>query len=276
MQPVAYLQLPEHVAERRSAFVEGFSRLGFVVRHEPPTEPVQSQDAVVTWNLMARSTQAVNNCFDGEGALIVAENGYYGKDANGFQPYALALDGHNGSGEWPTGGPERLEALNIPFKPMRPIGSKVLVADQRGIGSRYMRSPPSFGSDMTEALTRRGYTATLRGHPGRKPAERPLSEDLAAHDMVVVWNSNVATTALIEGLPTYYCAPHIVTGHAARGIHHLFPDLSEPPATEAERQQAFVSLSWAQWFLAEIASGEALKALLETHQQTRPRAPVRP
>lgn len=266
--PVAHLHLPAHVEERRFAFIDGFKRLGFQVQFgsPPPTQPLKPEDVVVVWNMTARSHQAIYAAQAAGAALIVAENGYFGQDADGCQTYALALDGHNGSGRWPSGGRERLEALNVPFKPLKPyVRDRILIADQRGIGSQLMRSPHNFGHLTASWLERRGFRTELRPHPGRHAPRRPLADDLAQTDAVVVWSSNVATQALIEGLPTYFCAPHIVSEGASRKVSVAHP---EPTGvcSEEQRDAAFVRMAWAQWFLNEIAAGEAFKRLLDLHR----------
>lgn len=264
--PTAYVHLPIHVGERREAFINGFAKLGFNVHQHQPHGPMNPQDVAVVWNLTGRSNQSADMAAAGGGALLVTENGYY--DGNGQKAYALALDGHNGSGRWFAGDRHRLDRLNIDFKPLRPnpTSGRVLVAAQRGIGSQRMRSPYDFDQRIRSEIESRQqgrFEVRVREHPGRHQPQRPLAEDLQETDALVVWSSNCATSALIEGIPTYYCAPTIVTANAARQFHKGFP---VEPTTEETRQEVFQRMAWAQWFLDEIESGEAFDTLLSVHR----------
>ncbi|AXQ68673.1 hypothetical protein HOU00_gp452 [Caulobacter phage CcrPW] len=262
--PKAYVHLLEAVHYRRDAFVNGFARLGYIVERGTPAVPLAPDDVVVIWNKTARSAQALRMARKNGAAVLVAENGYFGKDANGHQPYALALDGHNGSGRWYAPDSSRLDRLNVPFEPLRAPGmGKVLIADQRGIGSQKMRSPPKFGVQMLERLTHHQpfRQIELRAHPGRHAAGVSLERDLEDCDALVVWSSNCATLALQKGIPVHYCAPAIASAGAAKPF---MPSL-RASFTETERREAFSNMAWAQWFLDEIASGEAMRTLLDVY-----------
>lgn len=266
----AFIDLRKDTHYRTEAFVAGFTKLGFRVVVDRPYEPLGPDDVAVVWNKTARSRQTIEMARKGGGAVIVAENGYYGKDADGLQSYALALDGHCGSGRWFVGGPERLEALNIDFKPYQPRDTnRVLVAAQRGIGSPAMASPFGFALKQAEMLQARGYQPIIREHPGRHEPAIPLAEQLAEVGSVVVWSSNCATSALIEGLPTFYCAPHIVTQGGAVPIKQ-FAQRPFARTFDLQRREAFVRMSWAQAFLGEISTGEALDRLLQVHAGSLP------
>lgn len=265
----AYLDLRKETHYRTEAFAEGFRRLGYRVVVDRPYEPLAPDDVAVIWNKTARSRATIEMARKRGAAVIVAENGYYGKDANGIQPYAVALDGHCGSGRWFVGGPERLEALNIEFKPWQVRDTNaVLIAEQRSIGSREMASPFGFARRQAEFLQAGGYRPIVREHPGRHEATVPLEDQLTEVGALVVWSSNCATSALIEGLPTYYCAPHIVSQGAARPMRKTLPQ--DFPDFERARWEAFVRLSWAQAFLSEIASGEAVERLIQVHAGALP------
>lgn len=258
----AYVHLPAHVEERRAAFIDGLARLGFIVIQGQPTEPVRPGDVAVIWNRMRRSQQSVDMVKAGGGALIVTENGYFGRDRNQRPPYAMALDGHNGSGRWYAPDPSRLQALDLPFQPFRTTGRYVLITDQRGLGSPQMRSPHDFANRTAGEIVRTTHAEVrIREHPGRHKPERPLEADLAEARAVVVWSSNCASSALIQGIPTYYRAPTIVT----RGAAHPFAPAMTGTFTALARQRAFGRAAWAQWFLDEIATGEPFRVLLDVH-----------
>ncbi len=248
--------------------MSGLEILGFRVLAGQPSTPLRHDDVVVTWNLLARSSLSAEMARQGGGALIVAENGYIGKDENGFQYYAMALDGHCGSGRWYAPDDSRLEALQLDFKPWRTEKTrKVLLAAQRGIGAPLMRSPPHWDTTTLRELLKRGYEGRVRPHPGvDKEGGVPLLEDLEGMEAIVVWSSNCATKALLEGIPAYYSAPHIVSAGGAARLQHI----GQHNFTDEARHEAFARLSWAQWSLAEIASGEAIDTLLQVHRGRLP------
>jgi hypothetical protein len=259
----AYVHLREDPHYRHDAFIQGLRRLGYHIELGEPYGPLTKDQVVVIWNKTSRSDRTIEMARKGEGAVIVAENGYYGKDKQGRTPFALALDGHCGSGRWYVGDDTRFKALGIEFKDWRPTTSsrKVLIADQRGIGSPRMASPPNFGANMAAALTGQGWRPQVRPHPGDKKVIGDLLTDLEGAMALVVWSSNCATTALIEGIPTFYCAPTMITaGAAQRYAPSRLRELVRPDRTEA-----FVRMSWAQAFVEEIESGEALQRLLDVH-----------
>jgi hypothetical protein len=225
--------------------------------------PLHPDDVVVTWNKTARSAHVIKMAREGGAAVIVAENGYHGKDENGIQRYALALDGHNGSGRWYAPDRSRLDALSINFQPFRiPFNNSVLIADQRGIGSPIMRSPPLFGDKMEQRLKSVGWETRVRRHPGQDEPSVPLMDDLADVSALVVWSSNCATAALIAGIPTFFTAPITVTAGASRPVEEL---LEKDFREFGPRDKAFARMAWAQWTVREMTSGEPFRVLLDVH-----------
>lgn len=266
----AYVHIRETPHYRADSFTQGLSRLGYSVVTGTPRKPLASSDVLVCWNKTARSAQSIALARQGGAAVIIAENGYYGVDENSVQRYALALDGHNGSGRWFCGGPDRLQSLNIDFQPTRlPRTGKVLVADQRGIGSPIMASPWNYSQSACNWLTRHGFEPKERKHPGTRGLDvppPPLEDDLADCDALVVWSSNSATKAMIMGVPTYYVAPAISTAGAATKLD-LHDTLLPPCAAPFDDafQAAFERMAWAQWSVRELTSGEPFRLLLDVH-----------
>jgi hypothetical protein len=266
--PTAYLHFPDAVHYRREAFIGGLSRLGYIVQQGQPSVALRDNDVAVIWNKTARSHQSVEAARKGGGALIVCENGYAGKDVDARQPYAMALDGHNGSGRWfAPDDSSRLDALGLQPKPFRAQTSqKVVIAAQRGIGSPLMRSPPGFTDNVRRQLVARGFEVQVRPHPGQETPATRLMDDLEDARCLVVWSSNCATEAQIEGVPTYYVAPAIVT---APGLKKFAPML-DLDFSDGLRQEGLQRMAWAQWFLSEIAQGTAFKTLIDVHQGRLP------
>jgi hypothetical protein len=159
-------------------------------------------DVLVIWNRYGRFAAEADR-FEAAGCdVLVCENGYVGRDAEGRQYYAIALGGHNGAGRYYVGGAERWERLGIALKPWRTDGEHVLVCPQRGIGPPGVAMPRDWARDVVQRLGAfTGRRIVVRPHPGNRPPERSLSADLDGVWAMVVWSSNCATEALIEGVP---------------------------------------------------------------------------
>lgn len=260
--PIAYIMVRTKPEYRSEAFVAGAAKLGYtpLLTSEPP-KTLNPGDLLITWNAHGRMRPAIDVARRDGATHVLVENGYVGKDDAGVQYYAMAFNGHCGSGQWRVGGPERWEALDTPIKPWAPPGDHVLVCDQRGLGSDLMRSPDAFGDTTFRQLKK--YTErriVVRKHPGRHRPQYTLEQQMENAWAVVVWSSNVATVALLQGIPVFGCAPYIITeGAVQRGLEDLeFPIRPEDPARLTTMQQ----LAWAQWSVAEIANGTAFDWLL--------------
>lgn len=218
----------------------------------------------MTWNLNPRYRQVAEYAKQNGAYLLVAENGYVQKHRDLEPFYALARDGHNGSGMWFVGSGDRWGKLNQPLHPWRRNEGYVLIAGQRGIGSEIMKCPRNF-VDSTQIKLRRildkggqkKVKIAVRLHPGRHAPLRSLRDDLAGARCVVTWASNVANTALIYGIPAFRMAPYHVNDAVIGDVAKIV----DPPL--ADREEGFKKLAWAQWSLSEIDSGAAFTHLLQ-------------
>lgn len=243
---------------RRDAFVRGLVRAGYtIVDQGRPSAPT---DLLVIWNRYGHFESMANRWEEQGGSVLVAENGYIGKDAEGRQLYALAVHGHNGSGWWHAGDGTRWQALSIPLTDWvnRPNGY-ALVCGQRGIGSKQMASPPGWHDRIARKWTI--CPIKTRPHPGAKPDPKApkLEEDLAGARYCVIWSSSSAVKALILGIPVVYDAPHWVCEDAAVPLHGLVSGKFELPSSDTLselRQSALERMAWAQWSVSELESGE--------------------
>lgn len=257
--PRAYCLIRKDPHYRRDAFLAGLARAGYTVSTNFPERGAPG-DALVIWNRYGVYESAAERFEREGGAVLVAENGYIGKDENGHQLYALAKRGHNGSGKWPNGGPQRFERLDIALKPWRHGGDHILICGQRGIGSRSMASPMEWHNSVARRLrevTKRRIV--IRLHPEdqnlRGAKQPPLEEQWRSAWAVVVWSSCSGVKALIDGLPVIYDAPHWICASAAGRV----PSIENPPMLD--REAALQRMAWAQWTVAEIASGEPFSML---------------
>jgi hypothetical protein len=233
---------------RREVFNAGLSRAGYAVVGSLP-DPGPG-DALLIWNRYGQH-HAEATRFESAGAtVLVAENGYLGKDFAGGDWFALAKGHHNGAGQWPDGGPERWDSLGIEPAPWRTSGTDALVLPQRGIGEPGIAMPRSWPA---------GHYGRVRPHPGMG-VSRPLANDLDRAKYAVTWGSGAALKALLYGVPVFHAFPKWIGAQAALPIDQLG---SEPKRDDADRLAMFRRLAHAMWTLDEIATGEPFVRLRE-------------
>jgi hypothetical protein len=249
----AYVALREQVHYRRAAFSSGLSAVGYAVSYVLPCRP-NPEDVLVIWNRYGGGERAALT-FEKAGAkVLVAENGYLGKDWLDDTWYAIAHGQHNGAGRWPTGGPERWDSLGVELAPMRG-GSEVVLLPQRGIGPAGVAMPRDWTDRTYARLRGRGLRVRVRQHPGTRECV-PLERDLGKASAVVTWGSGAALKALVMGVPVFYDFPQWIGGPAAS---RFTDDLT--PCVDA-RLEMFRRLAYAQWRIGEIADGTAFRHLL--------------
>jgi len=263
----AWITLRHQPPYRSGAFANGFENLGYTPRLQFP-EPgaVRAGDVVVTWNMNVRYRGAAEQAKTAGAALIVAENGYIHRNAATEPYYALARDGHNGSGNWWVGAEDRWALLNHTLRPWQGTNRTgyILIADQRSIGSELMKSPRQFQT-MSEKRIKsifarageRSVPVRYRPHPGRNAPKETLSDALRGARAVVTWSSNVANIATLMGVPSFRMAPYHVNS-AVLDDMNLLPNPPEP-----DRVEGFRRLAWAQWAQSEIEAGTAFEWLLQ-------------
>ena len=232
-------------------------RLGYEVTTAPGDRP-HYRDVVVLWNRHGQNDSIARRYEAAGAAVLVSENGYLrGGPAYKYETYALARDHHNGAGSWFEGDTNRLSAFGVDLKPWRTDGRHVLVLPQRGIGEPGVAMPRPWG-DMTSRRLR-GMTTRpvqLRRHPGRMP--QPLEPDLRDCWAAVTWGSGAAIHAIIAGIPVYYDFPRWIGAPAGKPL----ADRLEEPFT-GDRLPMLQRLVWAEFWPAEIATGESFARLLQ-------------
>lgn len=268
----ACLMIRSNPHYRREAFEKGLQNAGYRVHVESLIDP-KPGDLLVIWNRYGERDGQARNWERAGGIVLVAENGYLGHDANGVQMYALALNGHAGSGQFPVGDGSRFAALGVELKPWRAQGGYVVVCGQRGIGSPTMASPPDWHRDVARRLAKAGWSTRIREHDG-KPANDPATVAhmrglLADAHACVVWSSANGVRALVEGVPVCREAPHSIVAGA---VQHGICGLREPLMDDARRLAALERMAWAQWSVAELETGEPFGSLAQHAVELRAKA----
>lgn len=207
---------------------------------------------------------------DGDRPFVVLEQGYVG---NRKLWTSVGLNGLNGRAQFPQDMDDgKRWRKNFPhlLKSWRPKqdGYALLCGQVPGDAALEGADHTGWLARMSFALRAAKIPVRFRPHPeaikaqtavqsygdiGLTASNRSLGDDLAGAAYVVTWNSNVATDAVLAGVPTIAfdegSMAWPVTGHA----------LDEIVCPLRERWAA--DLAWAQWQIDEIASGDAWEAL---------------
>ncbi len=257
---VAYNLIREQPHYRRDAFNTGLASRGYQVRMQQPTSWAPG-DVLLMWN--RHIWHKLASSFESSGGkVLVAENGYVGKGGISphsmkvRDPYALARSWHNDAGAIADGGAERWEALGVDLQPWRQDGRHILVCPNRPFGAPGRVMEEDWARDVKRrlaALTKREIR--VRPHPGNSAPEIPLAEDLAGAWAVVIWGSSAGVHALLAGIPVICEAPYWICKSATGRL----PEIEQPPM--GDRLSAMRRLARGQYFIAEIASGEAFRGL---------------
>jgi hypothetical protein len=249
----AALLIREAPVYRRNAFYEGLRQVG--ARAESSARAAD-HDVLVIWNRYG-PYDAIAREFEAKGKpVIIAENGYLGRDWRGGHWYAMARNFHNGAGTWPDGGPERWASMDVPLDPWRNTGGEVVVLATRSIGPPQFAEPRGWSAQVCAELNRAGHVARVRPHPGERPAV-PLADDLATAQAVVTWGSGGALKALQMGIPVFHGFSKWIGAAAAAPYNARLTG-----AFLGNRTPMFERLAWAMWSTDEIASGVPFKCLL--------------
>jgi hypothetical protein len=216
-----------------------------VVEQLPDPKP---GDVLLIWNRSGVNEHDARR-FESVGAtVLVAENGYLGKEWLGIKWFALAIGHHNGLGLWHDEGPDRWDRYGVELHPWR-SGHEVVVLPQRGIGEPGIAMPRSWPA---------AKYGRVREHPGIRPC-KPLNDDLAHAAYVVTWGSGAALKALLFGVPVYYGLSGWIGAQAALPISDIG---GSPKRSDADRLAMFRRLAWAQWTVNEIETGEPFLRLM--------------
>lgn len=269
----AYCMIRDYPVYRRDAFMAGLKAAGYDTRTGGPMN-VRPDDVLCIWNRYGDMHNIATRVEQQGGIVIVAENGYVAP--GGISPhvteprewYALAIGGHNGSGTWPVGGPERWDALGVDLKPWRTEGDHILVCPNRSFGRPGYIMPIDWPDKVVNRLRKvTNRPIRVRPHPGNGAHKTPLADDLKGAWAVCIWSSSAGVQSLIAGVPVIWCAPKWVC--AGAGMNHLPINDDALEYDDADRLKAMRALAWAQFHHTEIASGFAFTSLLRRTEQAQ-------
>lgn len=242
---------------RREAFIAGLRATGYDVVDREDYSP---GNILVTWNRYGHYETIAKRYENAGLSVIVAENGYLGRDWLGKHWYALAKSGHNGSGKWPVGTCERWNELDIEMAPWRDGGNEIVILATRHIGVRGVAEPYGWSQDIAAKIARVWrMPVRIRQHPGENKCV-PLDEDLKNAMAVVSWGSGGALKALLMGIPVVYGFKNWIGADAGTPIDVFLAKAVRP---HPDRHAMFRRLVWAMWTTDEIATGAPFKCLLQ-------------
>lgn len=253
MTRTAFIRLSGRPVYKRDAFITGFERLGYKVEVDTSPKRIEPDQVLVLWNRNPPQEHLASKFEEAGATVLVAENGYIGLDSKGEKLVALAKNHHNGLGSWNF---KNHPSRPLELKPWRKTGSKIVILAQRGIGERGIAQPQGWEFTMLryfEKMSKRKIF--LKTHPGTaKQSLEPYFEDCWA---AVTWGSGAGIKALAAGIPVFYQLEGWIGGSMAS----FSKDIENP--VYGDRESMFMRLSWAQWEVDRIASGEALEFILK-------------
>lgn len=236
-----------------ASFAAGLARHGFVIDAKPQRQP-RPGDLLLMWN-RNRSFEGYAATYERAGAqVLVAENGYIGTAEDGGKLYALARRFHNGRGEWFVG-PEPRRTFQL--RDWRETGGHIVLLPQRGIGPAGIAMPSLWVDRVRSRLKLvTDREIRVRRHPGAAKSD-PWPDLRGAH-CAVTWGSGAAIKAIAYGIPVFHELSGWIGADAARfGIKNI------EDCFVGDRGPMFHRLSWAQWALREVETGEAFEHLID-------------
>lgn len=268
-RPFAYVMIRAEPQYRADSFKQGLRAAGFDIQGPPRTFVPNPCDVLVIWNRYGRFNHYAE-VFEGAGArVIVAENGFLGRDRDGGPWYSICERNPLAAGSWPWvrdswGGQNRWEcirqAIGAEICEWRKGGKEIIILAQRGIGPQGVRQPDGWHRRIAEQLRAAGHRVRIREHPGERTPPVSLEDDLRDARAVVTWASGAAFKALLLGVPVFYGCTEWVGANAAQPL-----DLVRNRKLEInwpERLPTFQRLAWSCWRIPEIATGLPFTNLL--------------
>lgn len=242
---------------RRDSFVAGLKACGYRITGSEDTS--SPDNILVIWNRYSRFDLVAQRYERAGCKVLVAENGYLGRDWRGQHWYALARTAHNGAGNWKIGNESRWDDLRVDLAPWRDSGKEVVILATRHIGVRGVAEPFGWSENVLQLIRGAGHKARIRAHPGELKCI-PLDKDLENAKAVVSWGSGGALKALLWGIPAVYGFDKWIGKDAATRLEVF---LKGGRNLLADRLGMFRKLAWAMWTTDELATGGPFACVLE-------------
>lgn len=260
----AYVMLRESPEYRADAFRQGLRAAGFQVTGAPRLQPPNPDDVLVIWNRYGRFNHYAEVFERSRARVIVAENGFLGRDAPGGPWYSITETNPLAAGIWPVDATElsrwdqMRETMGVKICEWRKGGSEIIILAQRGIGPNGVRQPDGWHRRIAEQLKAAGHRVRVREHPGERTPPVSLEDDLQNARAVVTWASGAAFKALLLGVPVLYGCEQWVGREAGTRLEVSRNLVINWPA----RLPTFQRLAWSCWQIPEIATGLPFRRLL--------------
>lgn len=243
----AICTIPDSTNYHKAAWIKGLKTCGFeIVRdYNTPTK----DDLLLIWNVSARDKNHIKLFKDVGATILVAENGYLGKQWGGHKWFALSRDHHNGAGTYPSHlGPSRVAKYSFECKPWREGGVEFVALPQRGIGEVGIAMPRDYKFPNK---------CRIRPHLGLQEII-PVEQDIQNARAVVTWGSGAAIKAMAMGIPVFYGFNDWIAKDGATPISQA--DWKNPQ--RPDRTKAFENVFSAMWTIQEVESGIAFKEFM--------------
>lgn len=260
MKRSACVLIREQPYYRRDSFLAGLRSVGYDIVPTPRPHP---DGVVVIWNRYGGYESVAKQYEKAGGTVLIAENGYLGRDWLGAHWYAIARNFHNGAGWWPTEpeytplSKQRWNTFGVDLQPWRRDGKEIVVLATRSIGPQGVCEPRGWSDQIAKRISAR-HEVRIRTHPGENKCV-PLEKDLENARAVVTWGSGGALKALLWGIPVFHGFPKWIGASAAKMIDGT-TDFDFP--SMPNRISMFRQLAHAMWTTTEIESGEPFRCLL--------------
>lgn len=210
-------------------------------------------DVLIAWNRRPQNEGRIKHYENAGAKVLIAENGYIGRDDAGNKLIALAHNYHLGLGRWFVGDEPRYLNHNFKIEEWRPAGKHILLLAQRGIGNAKKHE---WYVELAEKISKKTTRPVrIRKHPGKTPT--PLYPELDNAHAVVTWSSAAALAAIAYGVPAFHLLNNWIGAGAAK---YGIDDLENP--YRGDRAATFHRIGWAQWTVDEVRSGEAIRKVM--------------
>lgn len=265
-----YIQVnnASHQRLHATALRDGFKKHGIDCEFGPRgSAPASKCDIAAVWGY--KPPQLMKSIKDSGVGLLICERGYL-PDRMVFT--SLGFGGLNNRAKFPAcaDNGERFNRLWPGLiKPWRTGGEYVLICGQvPGDAALYNVNFDDWAQKVSYQLREKQEQVVFRPHPflvrNGRPWKSPigakqskvntLQQDLAGAKLCVTYNSNSGVESVLFGVPT------VTMDEGAMAWDVTSHSIEEEPV-RPEREAWAHRLSWCNWTLAEIASGEAWEQL---------------